>query len=120
MKLLHSQIYHLIFFFSLAGETIKIVIEDYVQHLSNYNYKLLFEPELLFDVPHQYSNRISVEFNHMYHWHPLMPDTFNISGTVYTVKDFLFRPDLVVKHGMKDFMEGLLNQRAGAVSMKTF
>ena len=55
----------------------------------------------------------------MYHWHPLMPDTFNISGTVYTVKDFLFRPDLVVKHGMKDFMEGLLNQRAGAVSMKT-
>ena len=107
-------------FFSLSGETIKIVIEDYVQHLSNYNYKLLFEPELLFDVPHQYSNRISVEFNHMYHWHPLMPDTFNISGTVYTVKDFLFRPDLVVKHGMKDFMEGLLNQRAGAVSRKTF
>ena len=56
----------------------------------------------------------------MYHWHPLMPDTFNISGTVYTVKDFLFRPDLVVKHGMKDFLEGLLNQRAGAVSMNTF
>ena len=55
----------------------------------------------------------------MYHWHPLMPDMFNISGTVYTVKDFMFRPDLVVKHGMKDFMEGLLNQRAGAVSMKT-
>ena len=98
------------------GETIKIVIEDYVQHLSNYHYKLMFKPELLFNTRHQYSNRISVEFNHMYHWHPLMPDTFNISGTVYTVKDFLFRPDLVIKHGMRDFVAGLINQRAGAVS----
>lgn len=105
-----------IFSYCLSGETIKIVIEDYVQHLSNYNYKLQFNPELLFNVPHQYSNRISVEFNHMYHWHPLMPDHFNISGTVYTLKDFLFRPDFVIKHGMKDFVSGLINQRAGAVS----
>ena len=53
----------------------------------------------------------------MYHWHPLMPDTFNISDTIYTVKDFLFRPDIVIKHGMKDFVTGLVNQRAGAVSI---
>ncbi|KAL4218779.1 Prostaglandin G/H synthase 2 [Mactra antiquata] len=98
----------------ILGETIKIVVEDYVQHLSNYRYQLTFKPELLFGESHQYSNRITAEFNHMYHWHPLMPEEFNISGTTYTVSDFLFRPDLVVKHGMKDFVEGLMNQRAGA------
>jgi len=53
----------------------------------------------------------------MYHWHPLMPDTFNISGNMYTVKEFLFRPDIVVKHGMREFVDGLVNSRAGAVSL---
>jgi prostaglandin-endoperoxide synthase 2 len=59
------------------------VIEDYVQHLSHYNYKLLFEPEVLFDEAFEYQNRIAAEFNHLYHWHPLMPTTFNISGKEY-------------------------------------
>ncbi|WAR30236.1 PGH2-like protein [Mya arenaria] len=98
----------------ILGETIKITIEDYVQHLSNYHYQLKFKPELLFGESHQYSNRITAEFNHMYHWHPIMPETFNISGTTYGVKDFLFRPDIVVKHGMRDFVNGLVNERAGA------
>ncbi|KAK3600354.1 hypothetical protein CHS0354_015951 [Potamilus streckersoni] len=100
----------------IIGETIKIVIEDYVQHLSNYNFQLTFKPELLFDTPHQYQNRIAAEFNHLYHWHPLMPESFNISGTVYPVKDFKFRPDIVVKHGMKNFVEGMIKQRAGRMS----
>lgn len=42
----------------ILGETIKIVIEDYVQHLSLYHFKLSFQPELLFDQPFQYQNRI--------------------------------------------------------------
>ncbi|XP_052223154.1 prostaglandin G/H synthase 2-like isoform X2 [Dreissena polymorpha] len=98
----------------ILGETIKIVVEDYVQHLSNYNFKLTFKPELLFGEAHQYSNRITAEFNHMYHWHPLMPEEFNISGTTYGVKDFLFRPDIVIKHGMRNFVDGMVHQRAGA------
>ncbi|XP_014673630.1 PREDICTED: prostaglandin G/H synthase 2-like [Priapulus caudatus] len=74
----------------LVGETIKIVIEDYVQHLSQYKFKLKFNPELLFDVPYQYQNRIAVEFNHLYHWHPLLPESFNISGQTYPMKSYMF------------------------------
>nr|XP_009688184.1 PREDICTED: prostaglandin G/H synthase 1 [Struthio camelus australis] len=64
----------------LIGETIKIVIEDYVQHLSGYFLSLKFDPELLFGVQFQYRNRIAVEFNQLYHWHGLMPDSFVIQG----------------------------------------
>lgn len=102
----------------MLGETIKIVIEDYVQHLSNYNYKLLFKPELLFGEQFQYQNRIALEFNHLYHWHPLMPEEFNVEGTNYTVKDFLYNPGLVVKHGMGTFVDSLSRQRAGAFTVK--
>ncbi|KAK3088071.1 hypothetical protein FSP39_014318 [Pinctada imbricata] len=98
----------------ILGETIKVVIEDYVQHLSNYNYKLMFKPDLLFGELFQYQNRIALEFNHLYHWHPLMPDEFNINGTKYNLKEFLFHPEVVVKHGMREFVDSLSKQRAGA------
>lgn len=97
----------------ILGETLKIVIEDYVQHLSQYNYQLLFNPELLFNDQFQYQNRIAVEFCHLYHWHPLMPDDFNINGTHYNLRDFVYHPEIVIKHGMHDFVEALSRQRAG-------
>ena len=50
----------------LIGETIKIVIEEYVQHLAGYNIKLIYKPELLFGRPFQYQNKISAEFNLLY------------------------------------------------------
>lgn len=99
-----------------TGETIKIVIEDYVQHLSQYNFKLAFNPELLFGVPYQYQNRIALEFNHLYHWHPLLPEDFNISGTTYPMKKFMFNSQLVVDHGMYKVIDSMSRQRAGKVS----
>nr|KAG5712100.1 hypothetical protein BaRGS_020826 [Batillaria attramentaria] len=91
------------------GETIKIVIEDYVQHLSNYNFRLVFEPELLFGERFQYQNRIMLEFNHLYHWHPLMPNTFNISGKEYAMKDYMFHSELVVKHGLVNVLDSMMS-----------
>lgn len=100
----------------ILGETIKIVVEDYVQHLSNYNFNLLFEPELLFGESFQYQNRITLEFNHLYHWHPLMPNTLNVSGTEYAMKDYMFHSELVLKHGLVNVLDSMIHQRAGLVS----
>ncbi|XP_014668726.1 PREDICTED: prostaglandin G/H synthase 2-like [Priapulus caudatus] len=100
----------------LVGETIKIVIEDYVQHLSQYKFKLKFNPELLFDVPYQYQNRIAVEFNHLYHWHPLLPESFNISGQTYPMKSYMFNSQLAVDHGMYAVIDSMSRQPAGRMS----
>ncbi|CAG2191006.1 COX2 [Mytilus edulis] len=101
-----------------VGQTIKIVIEDYVQHLSNYNFKLMFKPDLLFGENFQYQARASVEFNHLYYWHPLMPDEFIIGDTNYTMRDILVNPGLVIKHGMTTFVDSLSKQSAGAFTVK--
>lgn len=45
-----------------------------------------------------------------------MPDEINISGTMYNLKEFMFHPELVVKHGMRNFVDSLSKQRAGLVS----
>ncbi|KPP63665.1 prostaglandin G/H synthase 2-like [Scleropages formosus] len=100
----------------LIGETIKIVIEDYVQHLSGYHFKLKFDPELLFNQRFQYQNRISSEFNTLYHWHPLMPDEFHIEGQVYNYQQFLFNNSIVLEHGINNLVESFSKQIAGRVA----
>ncbi|CAC5373047.1 PTGS2 [Mytilus coruscus] len=96
----------------------KIVTEEYIQHLSNYHYQILYKPELLFDVPFQYQNRIALEFNHLYHWHPLIPDDFRFGGTNYTLKHLLGNPEIVIKHGMASFVDSLSKQIAGRFTVK--
>ena len=98
-----------------TGELIKIVIEDYVNHLANHNLKLIYKPDLLFGDGYDYDNRIHLEFNHMYHWHPFSPDEFNISGTIYSIDEFMYRPEMAVKHGMRDFVDSMSRSLAGKV-----
>ncbi|KAM9796760.1 prostaglandin G/H synthase 2 [Syngnathus typhle] len=100
----------------LIGETIKIVIEDYVQHLSGYNFKLKFDPELLFSQRFQYQNRIASEFNTLYHWHPLMPDSFHIEEKNYNYKQFVFNTSVVTEHGIANLVESFTKQIAGRVA----
>ncbi|KAM4738490.1 prostaglandin G/H synthase 2 [Anableps anableps] len=100
----------------LIGETIKIVIEDYVQHLSGYHFKLKFDPELLFNQRFQYQNRIASEFNTLYHWHPLMPDSFHIEERDYSYKEFVFNTTVMTEHGISNLVDSFTKQIAGRVA----
>lgn len=106
-----------ILYFVQIGETIKIVIEDYVQHLSGYHFKLKFDPELLFHQQFQYQNRIAAEFNTLYHWHPLLPDTFQIEDQEYNHRQFLYNNSILMEHGLTQFVESFSRQIAGRVSI---
>lgn len=101
-----------------AGETIKIIIEEYVQHLSGYFLQLKFDPELLFRAQFQYRNRIAVEFNHLYHWHPLMPNSFNVGSQEYSYEQFLFNTSMLVDYGVEALVDAFSRQRAGRVSIR--
>ncbi|OWK10572.1 PTGS1 [Cervus elaphus hippelaphus] len=90
----------------LIGETIKIVIEEYVQQLSGYFLQLKFDPELLFGAQFQYRNRIAMEFNQLYHWHPLMPDSFRVGPQDYSYEQFLFNTSMLVDYGVEALIGG--------------
>ncbi|KAM8996154.1 prostaglandin G/H synthase 1 [Ara ararauna] len=99
----------------LIGETIKIIIEDYVQHLSGYYLSLKFDPELLFGTQFQYRNRIAVEFNQLYHWHGLMPDSFVIQGEEYSYEQFLYNTSMLMDYGVEALVESFSKQIAGRI-----
>uniref|UniRef100_A0A2K6N7Y4 Prostaglandin G/H synthase 1 n=1 Tax=Rhinopithecus roxellana TaxID=61622 RepID=A0A2K6N7Y4_RHIRO len=99
----------------LIGETIRIVIEEYVQQLSGYFLQLKFDPELLFGVQFQYRNRIAMEFNHLYHWHPLMPDSFKVRSQEYSYEQFLFNTSMLVDYGVEALVDAFSRQSAGRI-----
>ena len=101
----------------ILGENLKITIEDYLQHLSQYKIKLDYNPELLRDQKFQFYNRIHVEFAHLYHWHSLMPDTMTISNTTYTMEQLLYNNKPVYDHGVTAFVNAMTTTPAGAVSL---
>ncbi|XP_076854213.1 prostaglandin G/H synthase 1 isoform X1 [Brachyhypopomus gauderio] len=99
----------------IIGETIRIVIEEYVQHLSAYLLKLKFDPALLFNSRFQYQNRIAVEFNQLYHWHPLMPDSFLIDGTEIPYSHFIYNTSILVHYGVEKLVQAFSTQQAGQI-----
>ncbi|XP_046871930.1 prostaglandin G/H synthase 1 [Hypomesus transpacificus] len=99
----------------IIGETIRIVIEEYVQHLSGYLLQLKFDPTLLFGSQFQYRNRIAVEFNQLYHWHPLMPDSFHISGDDVPYSQFIFNTSVLTHYGVDKLVDAFSRQPAGQV-----
>ncbi|XP_078126785.1 prostaglandin G/H synthase 1-like isoform X1 [Sander vitreus] len=99
----------------IIGETIKIVIEEYVQHLSGYLLQLKFDPTLLFNSNFQYGNRISLEFSQLYHWHPLMPDSFFINGDELAYSQFIFNTSVLTNYGIEKLVDAFSQQVAGQI-----
>nr|ALG96661.1 cyclooxygenase [Entonomenia tricarinata] len=102
----------------IMGETMQIVIKDYVQTLSNYHLTIDFTPEVLFDTSYQYQNRITLEFDHLYHFHPMMPDDVHIGNKVYSIQEMMFHPEIIVEHGVAASADSLTKQAAGAMTYR--
>jgi prostaglandin-endoperoxide synthase 2 len=96
---------------------IKIVVEEYINHISPYHLKLLADPTP-FRNPRWYrQNWMAIEFNLLYRWHSLVPSSFRIGDRDVAVNDTLFNTDTVVERGLGACFEDASRQRAGRVGL---
>ncbi len=56
---------------------IKIVVEQYINHISPAPFNLLADPSVAWDASWNRPNWITAEFSLVYRWHSLMPDTID-------------------------------------------
>lgn len=56
-----------------------------------------------------------MEFNQLYHWHGLMPDSFIIQGQEYSYKQFLYNTSMLMDYGVEALVESFSKQIAGRV-----
>ena len=96
---------------------IKIVVEEYINHISPYHLKLLADPTG-FRNPRWYrTNWMAIEFNLLYRWHSLVPSSFRIGDRDVAVNETLFNSDILIERGLGRCFEDASNQRAGRVGL---
>lgn len=100
----------------------RITVNDYVgENLAKGKFKFFLDPTLMHGSPgHQYQNRISVEFNHLYHWHPFIPDAFRIGNDTYTEKGVMWNSSMVLHYGVETLLDSFSRERAGQASGPSF
>jgi prostaglandin-endoperoxide synthase 2 len=96
---------------------IKIVVEEYINHISPYHVKLLADPTG-FRNPRWYRhNWMAIEFNLLYRWHSLVPPSFRIGDRDVAIEDTLFNSDILLERGLGACFEDASSQRAGRVGL---
>jgi prostaglandin-endoperoxide synthase 2 len=96
---------------------IKIVIEEYINHITPYHFEFSLDPTGVGKQPWYRTNWMAIEFNLLYRWHSLVPSTLRIAGDDVPVYATLFNNDLLTKRGLGPLFEDASRQPAGRVGL---
>ncbi|HWF52422.1 MAG TPA: peroxidase family protein [Solirubrobacteraceae bacterium] len=96
----------------------KIVLEDYINHITPTIFKLSLEP---LDFPNERwyrNNWMSVEFNLLYRWHSLVPTSYRLGGQSIPIADTLYNTEMVRTYGLGPIFEAASEQTAGQIGLR--
>jgi prostaglandin-endoperoxide synthase 2 len=97
---------------------IKIVIEEYINHITPYHFRLAADPAPFKNERWYRPNWMAIEFNLLYRWHGLIPTTLHMAGADEPIWRTVFNPALVVEHGVARLCEDASRQRAGRIGLR--
>jgi prostaglandin-endoperoxide synthase 2 len=95
----------------------RIVIEEYINHITPYFFRLQADPTPFTNERWYRQNWMAIEFNLLYRWHGLIPSKLHTGGEDLSVWDTVFNPELVPRHGLARLFEDASNQRACRVGL---
>jgi len=79
---------------------IKIVIEEYINHIAPTPIRLRADPSVAWDAPWNKPNWITTEFSLLYRWHALIPERVIWAGRDYPVADTFMNNALLLNAGL--------------------
>ncbi len=91
---------------------IKIVVEEYINHISPYHFQLYADPSVSWRAVWNRPNWIPLEFNLLYRWHSMTPDKFFIGRQYVPVKDSLQNNSYLTERGLAETLVSASNQRS--------
>jgi prostaglandin-endoperoxide synthase 2 len=98
-------------------QLLRIVVEDYVNHLSPVHFRLIVDGTWAERECWYRTNRINAEFNLLYRWHALVPDALATSHGTIAAADFMLNNAPLLTHGVENLIEAASCQRAGLISL---
>jgi prostaglandin-endoperoxide synthase 2 len=88
---------------------IKIVVEDYINHISPLPFTIRADPSVAWDAPWNKPNWITTEFSLLYRWHTLIPDQMLWGGEQHDVATTFRNNGLLIQDGL---LQGFINVSA--------
>lgn len=95
---------------------LRIVVEDYINHIAGAK-RFVFDNSFAEQQDWYRSNWISLEFDMLYRWHGLVPDTVNIDGQHLEPNAFQCNNALLQKIGMAKLIDSAAKQQTGQISL---
>ena len=92
---------------------IKIVVEEYINHISPIPVRLSADPAVAWNAPWNKPNWITTEFSLLYRWHSLIPDMMEWSRHPYPVAATLMNNQLLLDAGLVSAFASMSAQQAG-------
>jgi prostaglandin-endoperoxide synthase 2 len=96
---------------------IRLAIEEYINHIAPYHFKFKLRPGSFERSSWMRPNWESVEFNLLYRWHSLIPDTMRAGGRDLPIEETVFRNDLLFAKGLGPLFAEASEQRACRIGL---
>ncbi len=98
---------------------IKVVIEEYINHLHPYHFQFRLDPRGFDRQRWMRPNWIAVEFNLLYRWHSLIPDKLEVGDELLPLEKTTFRTKhFFERAGLAKLIDAASRQRAGRVGLR--
>jgi prostaglandin-endoperoxide synthase 2 len=92
---------------------IKIVIEEYINHITPYHFRLAADPTPFVSERWIRPNWMAIEFNLLYRWHGLIPPRLHGEPVWKTI----FNPAMVVERGVAALIDDASRTRANRIGV---
>ncbi len=101
----------------LTVEIMKIVIEDYINHISSFNFNFFTDPLAFTNEKWYRQNWMTVEFTLVYRWHSMLPDTLIHDGKEMSIPDSMWNNEMIINKGLGAIFEESCSQPAAQLSL---
>ena len=96
---------------------LKIVIEEYINHISPYHFLFLADPWAAWSANWNRPNWCAVEFNLLYRWHSLVPSEIEWDGARIPLTEWLFDSSPLTSQGLANAFVQTSRQKAGRLGL---
>jgi prostaglandin-endoperoxide synthase 2 len=95
----------------------RIVIEEYINHIAPYNFKFITDPSAFTNEKWYRQNWMTVEFSLVYRWHSALPETLVHDGKTIPMVDTLWNNQMLIERGLGTMFEETCAQPATKIGL---
>lgn len=94
----------------LMAMILKIIMEEYINHITPYHFKLFADPQAFTKESWHRPNWMAIEFDFVYRWHSAIPETFIYDGKQTNIAASLWNNKMFIDQGLGALMEETCSQ----------